>query len=267
MAEIPPGDDPVSLIRQEGKEMFEKRIAAARNFFDYWLDHKVANVDPSSLRAKMQLARELAQTVSHVHEPMMRGQVVNQVSVRLGVPASEFEALLPKKPPGRPSDSEQLPKPSAPPPPHDVAMLCLLALRDDAARNFLLQQSWHEILEQTPGAELLVRILETNLWPEDAGSMNAFMARLSADEERLVSRWLLQKVPENPLAVAEDWWNGLRPAVLRRQLQIAEGQLKLPQLSTGELLNLQKQILDLRQQLHEFLPFSSARPGDKRLSI
>ena len=97
--------------------------------------------------------------------------------------------------------------------------------------------------------------------------MNAFMARLSADEERLVSGWLLQKVPENPLAVAEDWWNGLRQAVLRRQLQIAEGQLKLPQLSTGELLNLQKQILDLRQQLHEFLPFSSARPGDKRLSI
>ncbi len=267
MAEIPPGDDPVSLIRQEGKEMFEKRIAAARNFFDYWLDHKVANVDPSSLRAKMQLARELAQTVSHVHEPMMRGQVVNQVSVRLGVPASEFEALLPKKPPGRPSDSEQLPKPSAPPPPHDVAMLCLLALRDAAARNFLLQQNWREILEQIPGAESLVRILETDLWPEDGGSMNAFMARLSADEERLVSRWLLQKVPENPLAVAEDWWNGLRQAVLRRQLQIAEGQLKLPQLSTGELLNLQKQILDLRQQLHEFLPFSSARPGDKRLSI
>jgi DNA primase len=262
VAEIPPGEDPDSLIRREGKERFEQRIVAARDFFDYWLNRKMANVDLSSLGARIQLARELAQTVSHVHDAMIRGQVINQVSVRLGVPASEFAAILPKRPPGRASDDGQPERTSAPPR-HEVAMLCLLALRDDAARKFLLEQNWREVLDQTPGAELLVRILESNLRPKDTASMNAFMSSLSPVEERLVSGWLLQKMPENPLAVAEGWWNGLRQSVLRRQLQIAEGRLKLPQLSTGELLNLQKQILDLHQQLHEFWPFSSARSGDK----
>jgi DNA primase len=258
VAEIPPGEDPDSLIRREGKGRFEERIAAARDFFDYWLDRKIAAVDAGSLGGKMQLARELAQTVSHVHDSMMRGQVINQVSVRLGVPASEFEALLPKR---RRLETEQPQRASAPPPRHDIAMLCLLALRDAAARNFLLEQNWREVLEQTPGAELLVRILESDLRPEDTASMNTFMASLPPAEERLVSGWLLQKVPEHPLAVAEDWWNGLRQALLRRQLEITEGRLKLPQLSAGELLNLQKQILDLRQQLHEFSPFSSVRAG------
>ena len=262
VAEIPSGEDPDSLIRREGKERFEQRIVAARDFFDYWLNRKMANVDLSSLGARMQLARELAQTVSHVHDAMIRGQVINQVSVRLGVPASEFAAILPKRPPGRASDDGQPERTSAPPR-HEIAMVCLLALRNDAARKFLLEQNWREVLDQTPGAELLVRILESDLPLEDTASMNAFMASLSPAEERLVSAWLLQKVPENPLTVAEGWWNGLRQAVLRRQLQIAEGRLKLPQLSTGELLNLQKQILDLHQQLHEFWPFSSAQSGDK----
>jgi len=39
--------------------------------------------------------------------------------------------------------------------------------------------------------------------------------------------------------------------VLRRQLDVAKDRIKLPQLSTGEVVNLQKQILDQQEQLHE----------------
>jgi hypothetical protein len=219
-------------------------------------------VDLNSLGAKVQLARELAETVSHVHDPIMRGQIVSKVSVRLGIPAVEFEALLPKHSRERTS-SERPSVQGTSAPRHDIAMLCLIALRDDAARNFLLQQNWRELLAQTPGAELLVRILESDLRPEDPASMNAFMATLSSQEEGTVSAWLLQRMPENPVGIIEGWWNGLRQSNLRRQLQVAEARLRLPQLSTGELLNLQKQILDLQQQLHELSRFSSARTGDK----
>jgi hypothetical protein len=38
---------------------------------------------------------------------------------------------------------------------------------------------------------------------------------------------------------------------LRRQLDVATNRIKLPNLTTGETVNLQKQILDLRGQLHE----------------
>jgi hypothetical protein len=37
---------------------------------------------------------------------------------------------------------------------------------------------------------------------------------------------------------------------LRRQLDVATNRIKLPNLTTGETVNLQKQILDLRGQLH-----------------
>jgi len=251
VAEMPPGDGPDSLVRREGKEKFEKRIAGARDFFDYWIERSAADVDLASLGAKTQLARSLAETVSRIHDPLMRGEVVNKVSARLGVPVQDFQALLPKQRRESPRGGESRSGASAPMPRHDIAMLCLLALRDEAARDFLREHNWRETLAQVPDAEILVRILESDLRPSDAASLNAFMATLSSTDEGLVSSWLLQKVPSNAETMVEKWWLGIRQAVLRRQLDVAKDRIKLPQLSTGEVVNLQKQILDLQEQLHE----------------
>jgi DNA primase len=262
VAEMPAGEDPDSVIRHRGKDEFEKRIAAARDFFDSWIEHETASTDLDSLGAKMQLARKLADTVARVQDPLMRGEVANKVSARIGVPRSDFERLLTKPNRDRVSPDDSRGETMTPAPRHEVAMLCLLALRHAEAREFLQAQGWREMLAQTPDAEILGRILEADLRPDDPASINAFMSGLSTGEEALVSSWLLQKMPSNGLEVAKGWWNGLRRAVLRRQLQIAQGRMKLPRLTTGEAVNLQKQILDLTEQLRELPEFSSARVLD-----
>jgi len=259
VAEMPPGEDPDSLVRGKGREDFDKRIASARDFFDYWIEHEVASTNLDSMAAKMEIARRLAQTISRVHDPLMRGEVVNKASARLGVSRPDFENLVPKQTrDGSQRAGVTPPQTSAGSPSHDTALLCLLALRDEEARNFLREQNWREVLAQTPNAELLGRILQSDLRPDDSASLNVFMSTLSASEEALVAAWLLQRMPAKPGAVAEAWWRGLRQAALRRQLDLAEGQMKLPRLSTGEVVNLQKQILDLREQLHELSQFSPA---------
>ena len=258
VAEMPPGEDPDSLVRRQGKEEFDKRIEGARDFFDYWIERETAIVDLSSLGAKMELARRLADTAGRVHDPLMRSQVSNKISARLGIPTAEFENLLPKQVRGRGSQDTPRHVQAAPAPRHDIALLSLLALRDEQVREFLRQQNWREVFERTPGAELLIRILESDLRTDEAASLSAFMATLSPAEEGLVSAWLLQKMPPNAMLVAEQWWLGLRQAALRRQLRVAESRMKLPGLTTGEVVNLQKQILDLRDELHELPTLSSA---------
>jgi DNA primase len=255
VAEIPAGEDPDSLVRREGKESFESRVTGARDFFDYWIERETTGVDLDSLGVKMQLARGLAETVSRVRDPLMRGEVVNKVSARLGVAAQDFQSLLAKQRTGslRSGDQSEADdtRETTPVLRHDIAMLCLLALRDEKAREFLREQNWREILAQVPGGEMLGRILKSDLHPDDAASLNAFMVTLSPPEERLVSSWLLQKAPPHAEAMVEKWWLGIRQAVLRRQLDVATNRIKLPNLSTGEIVNLQKQILDLQGQLHE----------------
>ena len=258
VAEMPAGEDPDSLIRHEGKEAFESRVAGADDFFDYLIKRETAGVDLGSLGTKMQLARSLAETVSRIRDPLMRGEVVSKVSAHLGVAAQDFQSLLSKQRTvsGRSEDHSEADGPpkadeTAPVPRHDIAMLCLLALRDEKAREFLREQNWREILTQVPDGEILALILENDLHPDDAASLNAFMVTLSPSEERLVSSWLLQKAPPNARAMVEKWWLGIRQAILRRQLDVATSRIKLPNLSTGETVNLQKQILDLRGQLHD----------------
>src|SRR5438876_9891773 len=260
VAEIPAGEDPDSLVRREGKEKFERRVSTAPDFFDYWIEREVAITDLNSLGAKLQLARKMAETISRIHDPFLRGEIVSKSSARLGISNTDFETLLPKQRREQVSASEPPRSQASPSPRHDVAMLCLLALRDETAREFLRGQNWREILEQLPDAEILIRILDGDLRLPDAASLNAFMATLSPADEGLVSSWLLQKVPPNAGTMVGKWWLGIRQTVLRRQLEVAKNRINLPQVSTGDVVNLQKQILDLQEQLHEL--FEPARAAD-----
>src|SRR5213592_2603189 len=133
VSEMPVGEDPDSLVRREGKEKFENRVASAQDFFDYWIEREMEAADVSSLGAKMQVARRLAETVSRVHDPLMRGEVVNRASARLGVSPADFGTLLSTRPRGTASSEgpESARAQAAPGPRHDIAMLCLLALRDE----------------------------------------------------------------------------------------------------------------------------------------
>jgi hypothetical protein len=139
-------------------------------------------------------------------------------------------------------------------------LLCLLVLRDQAAREFLKEQDWKEVLSQTPDTELLIRILDHDLRPNDPASLSAFMATLTPAEESLIASWLLQRIPGDPVRVAEGWWRGLLLAALRRQLEAAESRMKLPKLSTGEEVNLQKQVVDLKGRLSELSQLSPTPP-------
>jgi len=264
VVELPRGEDPDSLVRREGKEKFENRVTNAQDFFDYWIEREMQATDVSSLGAKLQLARRLAETISRVHDSLMRGEVVNKASARLGVSPADFGTLLSTRRRGTASSEapESAHAQAGPRPRHDIAMLCLLALRDEAARSFLLAQSWRETLEQVPDAEILIRILQSELHPDDPASLSAFMASLSPGEEALVSAWLLQKVPADAETMVEKWWLGIRHAMLRRRLAAAQNRIKLPELSTGDIVNLQKQILDLTQELHQLPKLSSATKID-----
>lgn len=254
VVELPPGEDPDSLVRREGGEEFAKRLAEARDFFDYRIEREVASVDMSSMSAKLLAARNLAKTISHLHNPVVRGEVVNKASARLVIAPADFESLLTKRSRAATgSVNSETPEIRAVAiPPHDIAMLCLLALRDAGARNFLRAQKWREILEQVPDTEILIRILESELAPDDTASLNAFMASLSPEEERLISSWLMQKMPAATETVVANWWQGICRSAVQRRLEVAKSQLKIAGLSAGEILNLQKQILDLQEQLHEF---------------
>jgi len=247
VAEMPVGEDPDSLVRREGKEAFGGRIARARDFFDYLIERETANVDLNSLSAKMEVARRLAETVSHVHDSVIRAEVSNRISARLAVSVSDFASLVPKQI-RKPTTGVTIEQRDQLAPPNDIALLCILALRSEEALQFLRAQNWREVLSQLHSTYFLELILASEVRPNDAASLSAFLAGLEPEEENIISGWLHLKTPPNSVAVP---WLRLRQAALRRLLDLAKDQIKRPELSAGDVINLQKQILDLQEQLHE----------------
>ena len=256
VAEMPAGEDPDSLVRREGKEAFESRIAGARDFFDYWIERETAGVDLASLGAKMQLARSLAETVSRVRDPLMRGEVASKVSARLGVAAQDFQSLLPKQRSEslRSGDRSEADGAGVGPRRHRGTTLPCFAFwhyEMKKRENFFANKIGAKFSPRSRMEKFLsafskatcVRMTQPHLTP------------LWSRFPRRRSDWSLRGCCKRCRPMLERWskngGSAFGQAILRRQLDVAANQIKLPNLSTGEIVNLQKQILDLQEQLHE----------------
>jgi DNA primase len=246
VAEMPAGEDPDSLVRREGKEVFQKRVADARDFFDYWTEREACETDMHSFGAKREVARKIVALIRRMPDPLTRGQAAERLAVRLGLPISDITSLLPGYSAGAidiantPSSWGSLPQ--------AIEQLCRLAIRDSEFLEFLRSQDWRDVIFQTEGAELLGRVLES-FEPE---SIDSFLESLTQEERVFVGDCLVRKrVPSNERNFGFEWWASLRSDVIRREIKATEALLRQPKIATGDEINLQKQILDLQEQLHE----------------
>jgi len=259
VAEMPAGEDPDSLVRREGKDAFEKRLSGARDFFDYWIEREAAGVDLASVGAKMLLARRAAESISRIGNDAMRNEVIYKAAARFDLPAADLKNLVPKISARSTESAERGIESVASR--QNIKQLCILTLRDSEVRNFLLAQPWREILAKTPGTELLCRILDADVRPGDPATVASFLTSLEPEEEALVSNWISPKrIPYTNRGLVYEWWRSLTAEPLERELEALKNKMRLPNLNTGEIVNLQKQILDLQEQLRELS--QPAGPGD-----
>jgi DNA primase len=264
VAELPSGEDPDSMIRSEGKEEFEKRLAGARDFFDYLIEREAALSKPESYLERIQLARRIVEKIARVPDSLLRGEIVERTAARLKLAAEELTKLLPAIP------TRAIEAPVADKivlrVPQVIEELCRLALRNPDFRKFLLSQDWRPTLAEHEWGRLLGSILEENFDVTKPDSIEAFLNSVDETERSFFSHLLSEKLSTekapgrkgwtqpkiDTMRVGKESWTSLRVDVLRRRLKRVETLIGQPNLSPGEVLNLQKQILDLQEQLHEF---------------
>ena len=142
VAEMPPGEDPDSMIRGQGADAFLERITAAKDFFDFQIDRLAARqTDFTTPRGKSQTARKLAESVSLVRDDVMRGAIVQRVAQRLEIsPAGRLSRFAKfdeggrssREPRGRANKSDRAE--------HRRVHARLYALRDERPRNWILSR-------------------------------------------------------------------------------------------------------------------------------
>lgn len=248
VAEMPPGCDPDSLVRTQGVEAFRAAIDGAKDFFDFQIERQTAKPEFATVKGKMQFAREMATWVALISEPVFKQAVINRITARLEMSPRDFERLLPRPPRGRGGTpgAGQVERVKQSP---TYILLCTLALRDVAARTWLLEQPWRAVLNDNDEGKLLHCLLGADINPQDPHSLSAFMSTLEADEEAALSAMLLDKLPQDAERVAWDCWRALERAQLERRREALASRLRLPDLAPDEATEIQKQILDVQGHL------------------
>lgn len=254
VATMPEGEDPDSLIRGRGADAFRQRIAAAKDYFDFVIDVEAGKPDFATPKGRVAATRKLAELVSKLSDPVMRGTVLNKTAARLEIAPEEFvrRLTLPKTDSGSRNDSavlDEAPRVQQVPQDPTLRLLETVALRDETARAWLLEEPWTDILEQEPEADFLAKILGADLNPEDPVSMNAFLVTLTAEEEATAAGLLEGKALPSPLAIAQDCWRELERRRLKRRIDTLQARLRQVRSDDADVPKLQKEVLDLKSHL------------------
>jgi DNA primase len=257
-AEMPPGEDPDSLIRSRGGPAFAEVIAQSKDFFEFQLERAARKPEFATPRGKIAVAHKFAEFISLIPDGVTREAVLNNAATRLEISADQLRASL-KKPQefARPDDDAALDAKPLEPTKLDPTQqwLAFLALRDPGIRKFLLSKSWKRTFDDgTPSSALLSKIFAAEFRAGDVPSVNAWLSTLEKGDEAALSTVLELEMPRDPQIMAEDCWHELERRDILRRRQAAESRLRAPGLTFEEQARLHQQVLELHRLLAALPP-------------
>jgi len=193
----------------------------------------------------------MASKVQLIKGLIFREAVAGKIATRLEMPLSDFWALI------RPAKSSQFSKTGAPTPKsgfvqslaatEPIGALTLLALGDSEIRRWISTQPWSPRLFEMEGAELLVKILDSEVSLSEPASLAAFSAHLDEPSQTFLGALLRERLPDDRLAAARDCWHAIEKRDLLHRRELLKARMRDSNLSPADITEIQKQILDLQK--------------------
>jgi len=272
VAALPPGDDPDTLVRRDGVEVFRELIAAAPAFFDFQLGHLSRTADLTQVRERLRAAAALATGIACLTEKAAQEDAINRTATRLAVPTDDVRKLVVRaaREAGRERRYEEttatraagtegpagdgaeaaddipvLPANAA------IVLLCRLLLTDEESRTWLrgCETEW---IPELAGTEFL-RCLwaDADFPPDDPGAAALFFASLPERENEAVHTLLADPAPTGGAAAARAAFYQLKAQWLRGRIDQRQARARSRETSAQDQLVLIAEIAALSRQARE----------------
>jgi DNA primase len=263
MGEMPPGEDPDSLIRKSGSDAFRARVESAEDFFDFQVNHKLSATESKTTAGRVAFARKISQFISLVPDLILRDTLISRLSIRLTIPRETLQQMV------RSSGSqiqgrtltEEVVTPQASMPRHDLAVICKAALVVPDLLKEIRQQPWRSVLEHVEGAELVSKIFASALEPGEPAGLAAFFASLSKSDAAVLSLLLANKELNEQMGYL--FWTQLAAAEFQRRKRQIENIIRLagddPEAQEQAKEEL-KEVLDLESRFTDISRLPSRAP-------
>ena len=203
---LPEGEDPDSLVRKEGAQAFEQRLARAQPLSTYFFEHLGAEVDMRTPEGKSSLAERARPLLDKLPDSVFRDMMVQRLADIAGIDRMNVEKRLTKAP--MPALKSRQGNASLTRTPVRRAIALLLKKPELAGATDNLDRLRGAPI---PGLDLLLQLIETivKLLQSNPHIMYAALWEhyRGTAEERILKR-LVQWQPEIPEALFEEEFRG-----------------------------------------------------------
>ncbi|MCG8603205.1 MAG: DNA primase [Verrucomicrobiales bacterium] len=132
-----------------------------------------------------------------------------------------------------------------------IRLLCKALLTNLPARQEICAHPVPGFFENLVETEFLIAVWNGDFNPEQPSSVNAFLGMLPPHQQKLAAAILHEDTATISPALANDCLAALRKQSIHNQMEMVKSQLGAPGLPVDRVLLLNKQLLDLRAQLHD----------------
>ncbi|MEM6911902.1 MAG: DNA primase [Verrucomicrobiota bacterium] len=268
LVRLPAGEDPDSLIRSQGPEAFRGLLEFAQEFLTHRIHELREEFAIDTASGRMQAARLLAGSISAYTENIALEAAVDQAASSLRLAREDLLRLVhqeQKRPLRRettsgadgPTEASRSSLLDLVRQNRALARLCLACITSDQLRAQVRDSLSAESFPQIEGGELLSQLASSQVALEEPGAISQVLSRLSGE----MSDWLSQALfeQEQTLTAPEvgSALKAVRRDLLARRIAEEKGRLASSDLPAHEVLSIQKEVLDLQQQLRKLGASSS----------
>lgn len=91
---LPEGEDPDTLVRNEGAEGFQDRVICASPLSEFLFDQAAAGRDLARIEERERYASQVLKALARLPEGVLKSLLLSELAKRTGVEQARFEALL-----------------------------------------------------------------------------------------------------------------------------------------------------------------------------
>ncbi|MAG76983.1 MAG: DNA primase [Colwelliaceae bacterium] len=98
---LPDGEDPDSLVRQQGQQAFEQILDQAQPLSKFLLENLIAKVDMTSIEGKASLAEQAQPYINKLPESILKDSLINELANNFGAGGEQLAKQFQQKTPAQ----------------------------------------------------------------------------------------------------------------------------------------------------------------------
>jgi DNA primase len=255
--ELPPNQDPDTLITTKGADEFIERVNKAKPFYLFQIETLSKSLDLHDPKDRVRFANEISPSISIIKDSVAREAMINDVATRLGISSEDFRkrvaASIKKEWRTKPENKSSIQN-NKYITDKNIRILMKLALTNEETQEWIKKSADEHIqtLETNPESDILIKIWKNppvSILPEN---INTYISTKMGEDQDFVTGILIEKTAELTFEDAQRAIIRLKIKDLQSKIDTNKTKVTQANLSNHQIIEITSKVETQRKELLDF---------------